>query len=124
MKIRMNEASIRLRLRRSEVEQFRSVGEVAASIPLPERSLQYRLRRGDVSQPVASFCNDTLEVVVPAVESDDWATGPQVGIYGKSGGLDILVEKDFRRTSAPSPDDDDRYPNPRAARSRQPFGDA
>jgi hypothetical protein len=112
----MNETSIRLRLRRSEVELFRSVGEVAAAIPFPERLLRYRLRRGDVLQPSVSFCNDSLEVVVPAVESDDWTNGPKVGIYGKSGGLDILVEKDFRRTSAPSPDDDDRYPNPRAAR--------
>jgi hypothetical protein len=117
MKIRMTEASIRLRLRRSEVERFRSVGEVAASIPLPERTLHYRLRRGEVAQPTVSFRSDTLEVVVPAVEGDDWASGPKVGIYGKSGGLDILVEKDFRRTSAPSPDDDDRYPNPRAAKS-------
>lgn len=92
------------------------MGEVAASIPFPDRSLMYRLRRGEVSQPSASFSNETLEVVVPAAESDKWTAGPQVGIYGKSGGLDILVEKDFRRTSAPSPDDDDRYPNPRAAK--------
>jgi hypothetical protein len=117
MKIRMNETSIRLRLRRSEVERFRTVGEVAASIPFPERSLEYRLRRGEAPQPFVSFGKDTLEVVVPAVASDAWAIGPEVGIYGKSGGLDILVEKDFRRTSAPSPDDDDRYPNPRATRA-------
>ena len=114
MKIRMNETSIRLRLRRSEVERFRSTGGVAASIPLPERQLHYRLIRGDVPQPVARYRHDALEVVVPAAEGDDWAAGSPVGIYGKSGALDILVEKDFRRTSAPSPDDEDRYPNPRA----------
>ena len=116
MKIRMNETSVRLRLRRSEVERFRSEGEVAASIPFADRPLHYRLRRGEVSQPTAAFCHDALEVVVPAGEGEVWATGPQVGIYGRSGALDILVEKDFRRTSAPSPDDDDRYPNPRAAK--------
>jgi len=114
MKIRMNETSIRLRLRRSEVERFRSTGEVAASIALPERSLTYCLRRGGVSQPAVSFRENTIEVVVPGDESAAWAAGPQVGIYGKAGGLDILVEKDFRRTSAASPDDDDRYPNPRS----------
>ena len=118
MKIRMNETSLRLRLRRSDVERFRSEGEVAASISFPDRSLQYRLRRGEVSQPTASFCDDTLDVIVPAVESDVWTSGAQVGIYGKAGGLDILVEKDFRRTSAPSADDDDRYPNPRGAQLR------
>jgi hypothetical protein len=117
MKIRMNETSIRLRLLRSEVERFRSIGEVGASIQFPGRALRYRLRRAEVAQPAVSFIGDTLDVVVPAAEGDLWSTGAQVGIYGKSCGLDILVEKDFRRTSAPSPDDEDRYPNPRAARA-------
>jgi hypothetical protein len=116
MKIRMNERSVRLRLLRSEVARFRSTGEVTASIQFPGRELRYRLRRGECAQPTVSFAGDALDVVVPAGEGDVWSTGSQVGIYGKSDGIDILVEKDFRRTSAPSPDDDDRYPNPRSSR--------
>jgi len=54
--------------------------------------------------------------VLPAGEGNLWSSGSQVGVYGKSDGIEILVEKDFRRTSAPSPDDNDRYPNPRSMR--------
>ena len=117
MKLRMNDKSVRLRLLRSEVERFRATGNVTAAIAFPDgRALQYRLTAGNVAQPVARFTGDSIEVVVPAADAEAWAAGPKVGIYGKAGALDVLVEKDFRRTSAPSPDDDDRYPNPRAAR--------
>jgi hypothetical protein len=116
MKIRMNEKSVRLRLLRSEVARFHSTGEVAAFIQFPGRALRYRLCRGECARPTVSFIGDTLEVVLPAGESKLWSSGSQVGVYGKSDGIDILVEKDFRRTSAPSPDDDDRYPNPRSVR--------
>lgn len=117
MKIRMNDKSVRLRLLRSEVERFGATGSVAASIEFANgRALRYRLARGESGDTAVSFTEDAIEVIVPAREAAAWAEGPQVGIYGKSGSIEIIVEKDFRRTSAPSPDDDDRYPNPRAAK--------
>jgi hypothetical protein len=56
------------------------------------------------------FTGDWLEVLVPAAPVEEWAGGNIVGIDGDSGSLDILVEKDFRPTSASSPNDDERYP--------------
>src|SRR5512133_2731163 len=117
MKIRMNDRSVRLRLLRSEVERFGATGSVATSIRFANgRDLHYRLLRGESAAAAVSFTGDAIEVVVPAREAAAWTGGPLVGIYGKSGSIEIIVEKDFRRTSAPSPDDDDRYPNPRATR--------
>jgi hypothetical protein len=117
MKLRMNDKSVRLRLLRSEVERFRVSGEVTAAIQFPNgKALQYRLVAGQISEPDVRFTGDALAVVVPAAAAAAWTGGAQVGIYGSAGGLDVLVEKDFRRTSAASADDDDRYPNPRATR--------
>jgi hypothetical protein len=117
MKIRMNEKSVRLRLLKSEVEQFRQTGRVDAAIRFSEeRALYYRLMRADVAEPEVRFNADALEVLVPLARATQWSEGPDVGIYGNTGSVDVLVEKDFRRTSAPSPDDHDRYPNPRSAR--------
>lgn len=118
MKIRINERSVRLRLLRSEVERFRTTGRVDAVIRFAGgRALAYRLARGDVPAADVRFTGEAIEVTVPAPEAEAWTDTSQVGIYHKPGEIEIMVEKDFRRTSAPSPDDDDRYPNPRAARA-------
>ncbi len=116
MKLRMNENSVRLRLRRSDVDRFRSTGSVSAEMRFPDgRALIYRLAGSADGELTVSFVGDVLEVRVPSADGEAWSSGNTVGIYGNSGGIEILVEKDFRRTSLPSPDDADRYPNPRAA---------
>jgi hypothetical protein len=117
MKLRINDRSVRLRLLRSEVERLGATGEVRAAIRFPNgTSLQYRLAASEVTAPDVRFTGDTLDVLVPTGEAAAWTGGTQVGIYGSAGGLDVIVEKDFRRSSAASPDDEDRYPNPRALR--------
>ncbi len=116
MKLRLHDASVRLRLRRSEVEQFRSAGAISAVIRFPAGgALTYRLVSGSGPAITASFSANLLDVQVPTAAAEAWCSGDQVGIYGHAGDVEILVEKDFRRTAMPSPDDADRYPNPRAA---------
>jgi hypothetical protein len=78
------------------------------------RALSYRLAGSTSGELTVSLVGDVLEVLVPSADGETWSSGDTVGIYGSSGGIEILVEKDFRRTSLPSPDDADRYPNPRA----------
>jgi hypothetical protein len=112
----MNESSIRLRVRRSEVERFARESEIESVTVFPGgRVLRVRLSVGDVPQSAVSFDGELLEVRMPPSDSARWTTAGEVGIYAKHGPMEILIEKDFRRTSQPSPDDDDRYPNPRAA---------
>lgn len=115
MKLRLNEKSIRLRLLKSEVGAFASKGTVATSIRFPgSGDLMFQLVSAAVDRPAVTFSGDRIRVEVPSSLAEHWCASDDVGIYAEHGGLDIIVEKDFRRTSMPSPDDDDRYPNPRA----------
>lgn len=115
MKLRLNESSVRLRFRRSEVEQFAREASIESATLFPDgRALRVRLLAGDVQGPIVSFTGNTIEVTVPSAAAAEWTTSGQVGIFGRHGSLEILIEKDFRRTSLPSPDDEDRYPNPRS----------
>jgi len=111
----MNESSVRLRLHRSDVERFAQTDSIASATPFPNgRVLRLRLTAADVDSPAVVFEGELLEVTVPRADAAQWASSDQIGIYGTHGPLEILVEKDFRRTSLPSPDDEDRYPNPRS----------
>ena len=118
MKLRLNENSVRLRLRRSEVERFGATGSVSAQIRFPQGgSLTFALTCGPHPRLAVAFSGDSLEVRVPEAQGKSWAAGEDVGMYGSSEAFEILVEKDFRRVSMPSPDDADRYLNPRAHRA-------
>ena len=117
MKLRLNDTLIRLRCRRSEVELFAKTGLIETVALFPDgRRLRIVLALASVDAPRVSFTGDLLEVAVPTAAAAAWTSTDEVSICGRHGQLDILVEKDFRRTSLRSPDDDDRYPNPRAER--------
>jgi hypothetical protein len=119
MKLRMNEGSLRLRLRRSEVEAFAASGVVSSEVRFPDgRTLAWRLIAAPAPEIAVAYADDRIEVKVPAALAKAWAEGDAVGLHRRSEGVEVLIEKDFRRTSMPSPDDHDRYPNPRAARPR------
>jgi len=120
MKLRLNEKSIRFRVRRSEVAVFSEASAISTAAPFPGgRELVFRLSAASVDKLSVSFEDDSIEVRVPSAAAEQWCNSDEVGIYGQDGTLEIMVEKDFRRTSAPSPDDEDRYPNPRASGGRR-----
>lgn len=115
MKMRLNGSSVRLRVRRSEVRRFAESGAVSECLQFPDGgALTFSLVSADVPQLAARFAAGRVEVRAPREAGARWAAGDEVGMYGADGAFQILVEKDFRRTSVPSPDDDDRYPNPRS----------
>ncbi|HBY58948.1 MAG TPA: hypothetical protein DEH78_03955 [Solibacterales bacterium] len=116
MKLRLTERSVRLRVRRSEVELFSKTGCVSETLVFPGgAALTYRLTAAPVIETSVAFGGGVVEILVPAAQAAGWAASQQVGIYGQHRDVEICVEKDFRRTSLPSPDDGDRYPNPRAS---------
>ena len=115
MKLRINDHSVRLRVRRSEVKAFADTGSAWSTLNMPGgRSLTFGIASALVDQLTVDGTGDRVEVLIPLAQAELWSSSDQVGIYGRHESVDILVEKDFRRTSAPSPDDDDRYPNPRS----------
>lgn len=114
MKLRLNENSVRLRFRRSEVLSLSQNGSVSVTLRFPGgQPLTFQAVAASVPQPEVIFDGGTVEVRVPAEQARAWFTAETVGIYGRHDGLEVMLEKDFRRSSLPSPDDEDRYPNPR-----------
>ncbi len=114
MKLRLSENSVRLRFRRSDVLSLSKNGSVAQTLRFPGGpALTFRAVAADVAQPQVVFEGGTVEVRVPAAQARAWYTAETVGIYGRHEGVEVVIEKDFRRSSVPSPDDEDRYPNPR-----------
>jgi hypothetical protein len=113
MKLRLNASSVRLRCGISEVGQFATTRRVETVTHFPNgRELTVALTAAETGGPCVDFSGDRIEVSVPLAEWQRWTETEDVGMYGRHGQLDILIEKDFRRTSKASPDDADRYPHP------------
>ena len=111
MKLRIKANSIRLRLLRSEVEQFAMAGQFSEEIEFGTDRSSY-LRYSLVTSPAAE------SITVPVAIANNWTSSDEVGIeceqpIGSGESLKILVEKDFECIDRPDdPDRADAYPNP------------
>ena len=114
MKLRISGNSLRLRLTRSEVEEFAATGIYENSIDLGGGRLAYRLEKTEETSLTASLSGDTIKVSVPSAEADRWTGSEAVGIEAPdNGGLKIVIEKDFACLKPRAEDDtDDHYPHP------------
>jgi hypothetical protein len=123
MKLRIRENAIRLRLKRSEVEQIVSGRSIVEETHFPDSVLTYRLEVSDDGRPSASFDKGNLTIRLPDSEIVQWARTDRVSIVAEqplqdSGVLSLLIEKDFK-CLAPGhhrarEDDDDTFPHPDA----------
>ncbi len=121
MKLRIRGDSIRLRLKRSEVDCLAAGTSVIEQTRLPNGTLTYTLGVSDSSDFSASFDEGKLAVRVPKPDIAQWAETDQVSMYaeeslGTTGTLALLVEKDFN-CLAPGghrscEDDSDTFPHP------------
>lgn len=114
MKLRISGNSLRLRLTRSEVEEFASVGSYESSIDLAGGKFVYRLERGDGASLAAGFDGSKITVQVPRVAADRWTGGDDVAIEAPvDGDVRIVIEKDFACLKPRAGEDtDDHYPHP------------
>jgi len=124
MKLRICGDSIRLRLKRAEVEQIATGTSIVEKTHLPDSILTYRL---DVSEnPVisASFDGGSLVISVPESAVSDWAGSETVSLFAEqklsgSGALSVLIEKDFKCLEPghhrDCKDDEDTFPHPSAS---------
>ncbi|MCW5964792.1 MAG: hypothetical protein KIT83_12190 [Bryobacterales bacterium] len=119
MKLRIHGNSVRLRLRRSEVERFAKDGLLEESLVIGSGELGYKLVRTDAETVGAEFNSGVLHVSVPSLQADAWVSGDEVGIYAQTSTVEVILEKEFRRTSNKSEFDEDLYPNPRAGKHLQ-----
>jgi hypothetical protein len=116
MKLRIHGNSIRLRLRRSEIEAFGRKGKLEEKLDIGAGTLRYALDSYDGDKVQVDFDCGELLIHVPAAQASAWVNGEEVGIYEKTPTAEVILEKEFRRTSQRTEFDEDLYPNPRAGK--------
>jgi hypothetical protein len=115
MKLRILDNTLRLRLRKSEVVLFGEQGFLEATMQVTASEVfRYRLESSETCEaPMAFMSSHGITVAVPTGVARAWVESDDVAISGSFGSLEILIEKDFQRTSVKSLVDFDLYPNPR-----------
>ena len=123
MKLRIRGDTIRLRLKRGEVERIAAGISIVEETHFPESVLTYRLDVSKNSDISASFDNGTLLVSLPKSKALDWAGTDEVSLYAEqklsgTGPLSLLIEKDFRCLEPghhrDCEDDEGTFPHPSA----------
>ena len=123
MKLRIRGDSIRLRLKRGEVDQIASGASIVEETHFPNAVLTFRLDVTESEDVSASFNDGSLVISLPKSKVLDWAGTDEVSLAAEQklagdGSLSLLIEKDF---SCLEPghhrdceDDADTFPHPRA----------
>jgi uncharacterized protein DUF7009 len=122
VKLRIHENSLRLRLSRSDLEQFRQKGVCTESLQFGSNSqLSYALEASSqVAAMAAQFREDCISILLPLDLAQAWAGSDQVSLSlnpGEGGGPSLLIEKDFQclHRVEPNPSEDtDSFPNPKS----------
>lgn len=115
MKLRLRGNTIRLRLLQAEVDRLGRGEAVRETLPTP-MPFGYEVRPDAVDDLTAAFEGGTLSVSVPAGWAAAWPASDEVGRKANSGGIEILIEKDWACTTARDEDESGTYPNPSALR--------
>jgi hypothetical protein len=98
MKLRIEGNSIRLRVKKSDLEKLKTEGIVRESVAfLKGFHFYYELKTDDKIKTIeASFSSGTIAVSIPLSMSDIWIDTEQVGIENTAeNGFYVLIEKDF-----------------------------
>lgn len=123
MKLRIRGDTLRLRLKRSEVDRLAAGAGVVEHTRFPGAVLSYRLETSGNGDFSAHFTNGSLVVRLPQKDALEWARTDAVSLHAEqklpgNGVLDVLIEKDFRCLDPghhrADEDDDDTFPHPRA----------
>jgi hypothetical protein len=122
VKLRIHGNSLRFRLNRSDVEQFRKTGICADVIRFgPASQLTYTLETSSNCREMeARYNQDCIRVLVPLEMAQQWTDSDQVSLFlerDANNGPSLLVEKDFQCLHSDARDlseDADSYPSPSA----------
>ncbi len=120
MKIRIKGNSVRLRLSKTEIDKFASLGYLEESTEFGTAKFTYALASSaDASELCADFNHQKITVYVPTKVQHEWVTTDIVGFENKQKiagdkTLFLLIEKDFVCLDNTFEDQSDNYPNPSA----------
>jgi hypothetical protein len=98
MKLRMDGNSIRLRLKKSDIETLRKEGIVGETVAFSDNLyFYYKLKTNQHDQEIdATFARGAVQITLPLPLAKSWMESDEVSIeYVLDSGLHILVEKDF-----------------------------
>ena len=123
MKLRIRGDTIRLRLKRGEVDRIAAGISIAEETHFPNSVLTTVLEVSNDRNISASFDNGILAVSLPKSKALDWAVTDEVSLSAEQGRpgtglLSVLIEKDFNCLEPghhrDSEDDEDTFPHPSA----------
>jgi hypothetical protein len=115
MKLRCIDNSIRLRLKRSDVDTLAKEKYLSISVGFPGGAfLKYELRIASVKSIEAIFNNGLISIRLPENKAMEWITSEEVGMDKEielpdGQILSILVEKDFPCKNRPDEDKADTF---------------
>ncbi len=121
MKLRIRGDSLRLRLKRGEVDQIAAGSSIAEETHFPNSVLTYRLDVSEDHDISASFDRGRLVISLPKSKVSDWADSDEVSLSAEqklagAGSLSLLIEKDFSCLEPghhrDGEDDEDTFPHP------------
>ena len=119
MKIRIKGNSIRMRLTRSEVDEFAKTGYLEERTEFGNNLFLYALRNDpNATELSASFMGIKMTLRVPPSMAAEWTSSEKVGYNnnmdtGNGKKLFLLLEKDFKCIDAPPHEDQsDNFENP------------
>ena len=117
MKLRILKNAVRLRVNKTELDQFLSGHPVIETVEFPNASLQYALMPTPESEMKVSFNANRLTIHLPMAWGKEWEKEDKVGFdavqefNGKT--MKILVEKDFKCLSPERTEDEsDNFDHP------------
>lgn len=118
MKIRIEDNSVRMRLRKSEVSQLAEKGRLCATTVFPEQVFEYCLvATPDIKDLEASFTRGTITVRLPELWVRDWPDSSKVSFETSfdtgDSDLHILIEKDFVCLDRDPATQKDQFANPK-----------
>jgi hypothetical protein len=120
MKIRIKGNSIRIRLTRTEVDNFGKFGVLEEATEFGDAKLIYAIESiSTIDELQASFANNRITVKVPEAIKHEWISTDRIGFenkfnIGNDKQLFLLIEKDFVCLDNTFEDQSDNYPNPNA----------
>lgn len=102
MKLRFDHQSIRLRVRKSDLEKLGRLGFVEETVQFPSGTLVYRLEMLEQANAVqVSLAGEAITVTLPIDQAKSWIDSEDVGIYANLPTkqtdilLAVVIEKDF-----------------------------
>lgn len=118
MKLRFDKNSLRLRLKKSDVEVLQEHQSIQETIIFPNGAFSYRLSLAAEVTEIATCLQDQLvEVTVPFSMALDWMNGIETGLYhtivlNHQHSLNIIIEKDFACKDRADEDASDSFTEP------------